>query len=121
LVTPAPPLILVVDDDAGIREMLDLALTEHGYRVATSDGNDPLDLAGVDLVLLDVRLRSKSALELGLTREGPPIVVMTAGDDGKRVAEGLGAVDRIAKPFDLVHLFDIVGRGVAGDGARRVG
>jgi two-component system phosphate regulon response regulator OmpR len=119
-VTADAPLILVVDDDAGIRGMVELALTERGYRVATSDGSGPLNLAGVDLILLDVRLRTGSALDLHLGDGAPPIVVMTAGAHGRRVAEQLHAVDRIAKPFDLLHLFDVVEAALGGE-ARRAG
>ncbi|HEY0443420.1 MAG TPA: response regulator [Candidatus Limnocylindrales bacterium] len=118
--TADAPLILIVDDDAGIRGMVELALTERGYRVATSDGSGTLEVDDVDLILLDVRLRARSALDLDFGDDAPPIVVMTAGDHGRRVAEQLHAVDRIAKPFDLVHLFDAVDRALAG-GARRAG
>jgi DNA-binding response OmpR family regulator len=119
-VTANAPLILVVDDDAGIRGMVELALTERGYRVATSDGSNRPDLAGVDLILLDVRLGTRSALELDLGVGAPPIVVMTAGAHGRRVAEQLHAVGRIGKPFDLLHLFDVVEEALAG-GAQRAG
>jgi two-component system response regulator (stage 0 sporulation protein F) len=105
--------VLVVDDDPGIRTMLELALGQEGYEVTTTDGRAGLDASAVDVVLLDVRLGNRSALEPGLRRlldGGPPVVVMTAGSDAAGVARAIGAADSITKPFDLDLLFATIER-----------
>ena len=62
------PLILVVDDDRRVVELLQIALTAHGFRVMTaSDGEEAVRRALADrpdLVVLDVRLPRKSGLEV---------------------------------------------------------
>ena len=109
-----PEAILVVDDDAPIRRMLDRTLTAEGYAVATAvDGGDALaaiERAAPDLVVLDVamdgidglgvcrRLRSK-----GLAL---PILLLTARDDVPDRVAGLdaGADDYLVKPFSTDEL-----------------
>jgi DNA-binding NtrC family response regulator len=60
--------ILVIDDEAGIRESLEVLLTLEGYSVRTaSDGEEGLrvlELENFDLVLLDLALPGQSGLEL---------------------------------------------------------
>ena len=55
-----PPRVLVVDDDAGIRDLLDLALTNAGYAVALAeDGAAALamvEAVAPDVILLDMRM-----------------------------------------------------------------
>ena len=55
-----PPRVLVVDDDAGIRDLLDLALADAGYAVALAeDGAAALamvDAVAPDVILLDMHL-----------------------------------------------------------------
>jgi DNA-binding response OmpR family regulator len=105
--------VLVVDDDEGIRTMLELALRERGYAVTTSDGSADFESNAVDIVLLDARLGVRSALEPGLRRlveGGPPVVVMTAGSDAAGVARAIGAAASITKPFDLDLLFAVIER-----------
>ncbi|HPL27936.1 MAG TPA: response regulator, partial [Anaerolineae bacterium] len=52
--------ILVVDDDATIRELIELALTDEGYEIiAARNGAEALAVVGaapVDLILLDIRM-----------------------------------------------------------------
>lgn len=105
--------VLVVDDDAGIRTMLRIALHEQGYAVATSDGYGDLSVGDVDLILLDSRLGNRTARELaaeGALAGGPPVLVMTAGSDAARLAADIGAAGAIAKPFDLDVLFAAIER-----------
>lgn len=82
----AEKLVLVVDDDRGIRELLDLLLKKEGFRVETAeDGTDALQKARAvrpDLILLDLMLPGPGGLEIvrelqeDETRE-IPIVIMT--------------------------------------------
>jgi DNA-binding response OmpR family regulator len=106
--TRARSRILVVDDDANIRQILRLYLERDGHRVQEAvDGSTALALAAerdYDLVLLDVMLPGIDGLEvcrqirdLGDT----PIVLLTArsGDSDKVVGLDLGADDYVVKPF----------------------
>ena len=104
-----PPRILLVEDDATIREMTRLALERDGFRVETandSEGGLAAYRAGPpDLVLLDVMLPGVGGIsvcrtirELGLV----PIVMLTARSDPVDVVLGLeaGADDYVTKPFE---------------------
>ena len=101
--------ILVVDDDAGLRELLQDYLTAQGYQVAAvADGvGMEAHLAGhaVDLVILDLMLPGEDGLSLArkLRAQGDlPIIMLSArGEDVDRII-GLevGADDYLAKPFN---------------------
>jgi two-component system, NtrC family, nitrogen regulation response regulator NtrX len=100
--------ILVVDDDAGIRDALRMILEYEGYEVATApDGKsalDSLDGSRVDVVLLDVKMPGMDGFEVLdriVAREGPPPVLMISGhgDIATAVeATRRGAVDFLEKP-----------------------
>jgi two-component system, response regulator, stage 0 sporulation protein F len=105
--------ILVVDDDAGIRALLQLALASRGYTVDCVANHEDAWTSTPDLVLLDARLGRYTAADfLAAARlgEGTSVVLMTAGDDIHSVASDLGVEGAIAKPFDLDELFDVVER-----------
>jgi DNA-binding response OmpR family regulator len=101
--------ILVVDDDAGLRELLQQYLAAQGYRVATvADGTAmAAHLAdhSIDLVILDLMLPGEDGLSLArkLRAQGDlPIIMLSArGEDVDRII-GLevGADDYLAKPFN---------------------
>ena len=105
--------VLIVDDDAGIREMTAEYLSEHGFEVAAAaDGAEmraAIAAAAPDLVLLDLNLPGEDGL--ALTRwlrasQNVAIIMVTgAGEVVDRVV-GLevGADDYLAKPFDLREL-----------------
>lgn len=101
--------ILVVDDDAGLRELLADYLTGQGYAVgAVADGAE-MDsyLAGqpADLVILDLMLPGEDGLSLVRrlrVRGNLPIIMLSArGEEIDRIV-GLevGADDYLAKPFN---------------------
>ncbi len=105
-----PAHLLVVDDDARLRALLQRFLAEQGFRVtAAADAaaaRRALANFAFDLVVLDVMMPGESGVELtdSLRREGieVPILMLTArGAPDDRVA-GLeaGADDYLAKPFD---------------------
>src|ERR1035438_432758 len=60
--------ILIIDDEAGIRESLEVLLTLEGYSVRTANDGEQglriLELENFDLVLLDLALPGQSGLEL---------------------------------------------------------
>lgn len=109
--TKSEIVILVVDDDAGMRETMETVLSEDGYSVITAaTGADALNLAceyNLHVILLDLRMPGMSGLELlpRLRSEAPraPIIMMTAYGTIRTAVEAVkqGAYDFITKPFDL--------------------
>jgi len=107
--------ILLVDDDATLREMLQLSFEREGHRItAVPDGATALEHAAADtfdVVLLDVALGSGPAghdvaRTLRARREVVPIIMLTALDSEADVVQGLeaGADDYVTKPFGLAEL-----------------
>ncbi|MFC0006368.1 response regulator transcription factor [Micromonospora siamensis] len=105
--------VLVVEDDAAIREVTALGLRRAGFRVGTAaDGRAALAAwrAGpVDLIVLDVMLPGLDGFEVcrEIRRTSQvPILMLTARTDTIDVVVGLecGADDYLRKPFDLPEL-----------------
>jgi two-component system, OmpR family, response regulator RpaB len=105
--------ILVVDDEASIRRILETRLKMVGYEVLTaSDGEEALDAFSKfnpDLVILDVMMPKLDGY--GVTREirktsETPIIILTAlGDVSERITGlELGADDYVIKPFSPKEL-----------------
>jgi DNA-binding NtrC family response regulator len=107
--TPAG-LVLIIDDEAEIRESLQTLLELEGYEVETaSTGNEGLARAGdrpFDLVLLDLALPDKNGLhvlaELHERDSQLPVIVITAYGtvDNAVKATQAGAANFIQKPWD---------------------
>jgi DNA-binding response OmpR family regulator len=105
--------ILVVEDDATLRETLVDALEVEGFRVVgAADGRAALVRFRADkpdLVLLDLMLPELSGIEVCRiirAESGVPIVMLTAKDSelDKVVGLELGADDYVTKPFSLREL-----------------
>ena len=105
--------MLLVEDDASIREVATLGLEQAGLKVtAIGDGREGLARfreGGVDLVVLDVMLPSLDGFEVcrEIRREsGAPIVMLTARSELHDIVVGLelGADDYITKPFEMPEL-----------------
>jgi len=105
--------ILLVEDDASIRETTSLGLTGAGFRVTSAgDGREALDRfrqRPFDLVVLDLMLPELDGYEV--CREirktsRVPIVILSARTDTVDVVVGLelGADDYVTKPFELPEL-----------------
>jgi two-component system phosphate regulon response regulator OmpR len=105
-----PAHILVVDDDARLRALLQRFLTEQGFRVSAAENAAAARAAladmAFDLLVLDVMMPGETGLALtaALRAEGQevPILMLTArGAPDDRIA-GLeqGVDDYLAKPFD---------------------
>ena len=105
--------LLLVEDDASIREIVSIGLTAAGFRLVTAtDGRDGLARARggeFDAVILDVMLPSLDGFEV--CREirkfsRVPVVMLTARTDLVDVVVGLesGADDYVKKPFELPEL-----------------
>ncbi len=104
--------ILVVDDDAGVRMMVQTVLERAGYEVSTArDGHEALSLlaaADYDVVLLDVRMPRVGGLDVvdELRRANSPVLAHTyllSGGDPHEFAD-LPVRGVIAKPFDISAL-----------------
>ncbi|OFZ74057.1 MAG: DNA-binding response regulator [Betaproteobacteria bacterium RBG_16_64_9] len=100
--------ILVVDDDAEIRSLLDAYLRRNGFRVTVAaDGKAMWALlarAKVDLIVLDLMLPGEDGLTLCRrlrTDADTPVIMLTArGEETDRIVGlEMGADDYLAKPF----------------------
>ena len=105
--------ILIVEDDAHVREMLAEYLRTHGYEVAQADRGtamrEAVEKTLPDVVLLDVNLPGEDGFTLARflrERYDVGIIMVTAATDiADRVAGfEVGADDYVAKPFDLREL-----------------
>jgi two-component system, NtrC family, nitrogen regulation response regulator GlnG len=121
--------ILVADDDAAIRTVLNQALSRAGYSVRLTSNAATLwrwvSQGDGDLVITDVVMPDENAFDLlpRIKRVRPdlPIVVMSAQNTFMTAirASERGAYDYLPKPFDLKELIGIVGRALAEPKNRR--
>ena len=104
------PQILIVDDDQGIRELLQRYLREQGFQVATVENGvkmaEWLNANTADAIILDLMLPGEDGLSLARQlrshSEDLPILMLSArGEEIDRII-GLevGADDYLAKPFN---------------------
>ena len=115
-----PSRILVVEDDSALAQALSDTLSLSGYEVINAtDGEQALarlDRNQVDMVLTDVQMRpmdGRALLRNLRTRfHELPVLVMTAYGTVEQAVEAmkLGAVDYLAKPFEVDDLLDKVER-----------
>jgi two-component system, OmpR family, response regulator MprA len=110
----AAMLVLVADDDRGVREALDRALRVAGFETdLAADGLQALAAIGrrpPDAVVLDVMMPAMDGLavcrRLRTTGDRTPVLLLTARDAVRDRVHGLeaGADDYLPKPFDLDEL-----------------
>src|SRR5436305_2493005 len=129
----APTLeILVVDDEASLREMLTRSFTREGHRVtAVGDGTQAIEQATArdfSIVLLDVALGPGPnghdvCRTLRSRRNVVPIIMLTALDTEADAVQGLeaGADDYVTKPFGLAELRSRVRAVLRRSGPRALG
>jgi two-component system OmpR family response regulator len=106
--------VLVVDDEANIRDLIEVALRFHGFTTVTAaTGEDALRTARrerPDLVLLDVMLPGMDGFEVcrRLRADGDqvPVIFLTARDTPSDTVTGLtlGGDDYVTKPFSIEAL-----------------
>jgi two-component system response regulator MprA len=109
----ASPLVLVIDDEPGIVDFVELGLRSEGYRVASA-GSAAAGLAALrdeqpEAVILDVGLPDGDGFDVlvAIRRESDvPVVMLTARGELEDRVRGLdlGADDYIAKPFHFAEL-----------------
>jgi CheY-like chemotaxis protein len=109
--------VLVVDDDASIRELLSTALEDDGYEVVpATNGQDALSVVErwrPDVIVLDLMMPVMDGWTFAKRlheREEIPIVVLSAATDLARHAKTVGAREVVGKPFDLDQLLPMVAR-----------
>lgn len=118
----APKTVLVADDDGAIRTVLNQALARAGYEVRSTGNAATLwrwAAEGLgDLVVTDVVLPDTNIFDIlpriKKFRPDLPVIVMSAQNTIMTAitAAERGAYEYLPKPFDLVELLEIVGRGL---------
>ncbi len=127
------PHLLVVDDDARLRELLRRYLSENGFRVTTAadtaEARANLASFAFDLVVLDVMLPGESGLDLTRAlrcEDRVPVLLLTAMAEPEDRVNGLeqGADDYLSKPFEprelVLRIRNLLQRRPAADANREV-
>ena len=121
--------VLLIDDDGLIVTTLTRSLKKQGYEVlADSQGQDVLALARSfhpDVVLLDIKLPGKNGLEIlkeiTESRIDTKVLMLTSDDTAETAIKAirLGAVDYLAKPFNLEEVDIVVHQAIEKDRLER--
>ena len=121
--------ILVVDDDADIREVLGDRLESLGYRVSAAEnakaGLELLERQNPQLVLLDIEMPDMNGIdmlrEIRRREHDVTVVMITAYGTIERAVEAMkeGALDFIPKPFEPDHVALIVAKALERETLRR--
>ena len=115
--------ILVVDDEATVRESCERIFRDRGYDVETAasakDGLDRATRGYFDCALIDLRMPDMSGMEVVRTaretRGNMAVLIITGYGEVATAAEAarLGVSDYISKPFTPEEIVDAVGRALA--------
>ena len=110
--------ILIVDDEKGIRDFLEIMLKKEGYRVSSAPGGEEamrlFNNSSYDLVISDVRMKGMGGVELlkSIKEINPETVVLMitayASVDTAIDAMKAGAYDYITKPFKVDEVKHII-------------
>lgn len=116
--------ILVVDDDAGVRDVLKSMLEMAGYSVSVAENGKEamraLRVEGADLILTDLVMPEQEGIETikALRQEYPHLRVIAMsgafGGDYLRIAAYLGAHGTLAKPIQMEALLKLVANVLSG-------
>lgn len=125
------PCVLVVDDEADILELLELALVRMGLDVVRADGvrqaKQCLDGSHIDLCLTDMRMPDGDGLEIvrhiAAKKLDVPVAVITAHGNLENAVAALkaGAFDYLSKPVALDQLRALVNSALRLPSAQQVG
>lgn len=112
-------LILVVDDEEGVRDTLEIILEEEYRVIEAASGREALEMLKgnrVNVVLLDLNMPDMDGIEV-LSRikemdEDVDVIMVSAVDSASKAVEALklGAYDYITKPFEPDDIFNAIGR-----------
>jgi PAS domain S-box-containing protein len=123
------PRVLVVEDEDGVRSVLERQMAMEGYRVTGArDGEEALarvEEEKPDVVVLDLVLPKMSGIEFILKMKGDkttkriPIIVVTGADLGRATVETLNrfSIPALAKPWEEAELLDNVEGALLGSAA----
>lgn len=110
--------ILVVDDEVGYREMIQMDLSDRGFNAFTAQGGaealEILKKEKIDLVVTDMKMPKMDGLDtvkaIKKNHPGVPIVLMTgyAVEDRVEKALQLKATACLRKPFDIEDLTTVI-------------
>ncbi len=110
------PVVLIVDDDPGVRRFVRASLEAEGYSVreagSAEEGLAVLDQGPPDLILLDVMMPQIDGWEmLRRVQERPgagaiPVIMFSGRVEGADEAETRGAQGFVGKPFDAEALVE---------------
>jgi PAS domain S-box-containing protein len=116
---PGASTVLVIDDEAVVRDLMQRALVRQGFHVVTAAGGDEgLRLARElrpDAITLDVLMPGMDGWAVLSTLKADPgladipVIMLTILDD-KNLGYALGAADYLTKPIDREHLAAILNR-----------
>ncbi len=119
------PTVFIVDDDEGVREAVSLLMESIGLAAESYPSAqaylDAFDATRPGCLVLDVRMRGMSGLDLQQRLAGeplhPPIIIVTGHGDVPMAVRAVqaGAVDFIEKPFNDQVLLDAVHRALQRD------
>ena len=114
--------LLIVDDEASLRDFLSIVFEAEGWRVRTAatleESRSAISTSEPDMVLCDLMLPDGSGIDLirEVKTQSPsvPFVMITAHTSTKSAVEALkaGAIDYVAKPFDIEELKIVVRKAV---------
>ena len=102
------PIILVIDDEAPMRRLLDLTLSPHGYRVRSAvNGREGISMAGTEraeLFVLDLGLPDMEGIDVlrEIRKQSKtPTIILSVRSAEKDIVDCLneGADDYLVKPF----------------------
>jgi FixJ family two-component response regulator len=123
------PLVVIVDDDAAVREALSDLVLSSGYEsLSFASTRELLDSDALDhpgCLVLDVRMPGASGLDLQqqLMRSGnpKPVIFLTGHGDIPMTVQAMkaGAVDFLTKPVRDQTLLDAIAAAIARDAAQR--
>ena len=129
ILTTRAPLMLVIDDDAAVRDLLQRSLTKEGYHVETAaDGQRGLELARQlkpTVITLDVMMPNMDGwavltqLKADPVTADIPVVMMTMLDD-RSLGYALGATDYLTKPIEWSRLGGVLRRHLDGQGGGQI-
>lgn len=111
-------LVLIVDDERGMRDFLKILLEKEGHKVITANRGtkalEILETKDVELVISDIRMPEMSGIELLeiIKEKSPemPMIMITAfaSPDDAVIAMKNGAFDYISKPFNVEEILSVI-------------
>ena len=110
------PAVLVVDDEAGMRDTLVAILEHHGYRVwSAPDGETAFSAVqerAFDVLVMDIQMPGRDGVSVleEMGRPPPRVILMTAyaAEDRLRAAADAYVFAVLSKPFELRRMLSLV-------------